>query len=167
MRPFGCASVALLLFMSTHPASAQPALGLSAPEWKAYSDRAGTTVDYPAGIFGIDAGAAPRGEGRELRSGDGRARFMVYVEANQQRYTPSRFIQTQLAAPKSPIEYRRVTDRFFVISGIVGEQIYYSRCNFPSGAGGPIHCIYVAYPQREKRGWDPIVTRMSRSLRPR
>ena len=165
---------ALTLPAGAQPAAVQPAppqpaartQGLDAPDWKVYADQAGTRVDYPAGIFIRDAGGVPRGEGRELRSADDRARLMVYVEPNRDGLTPSRFIRTQLSAQKSALEYRRITDRFFAISGVVGDQIYYSRCNFPAGARGPIHCIYIAYPRAEEPMWDAIVTRISRSLRP-
>jgi hypothetical protein len=44
--------------------------------------------------------------------------------------------------------------------------VYYSRCNFSSEMGGAVHCFDLVYPQREQRAWDPIVTRISRSLRP-
>jgi len=154
-----------IVLLSPLPASSETP-GLAAPDWKVYSDQAGTNVDYPAGIFTQDAGAVPRGEGRELRSADDRARLMIYIEPNRERRTPARFIKTEMAAPRSELEYRRIADRFFAISGVVGDQVYYSRCNFPSGAAGPIHCIYIAYPEKEKRMWDAIVTRISRSLRP-
>jgi hypothetical protein len=41
-------------------------------------------------------------------------------------------------------------------------KVYYSRCNFARR----MHCIYLAYPEREKRDWDTTVTRISLSLRP-
>jgi hypothetical protein len=44
-------------------------------------------------------------------------------------------------------------------------QIYYSRCNFPYGASGPIHCMELVYSKSEKRLWDPVVARVSLSLR--
>ena len=59
-----------------------------------------------------------------------------------------------------------MTNRFFAISGVNDGQVYYSRCNFPVGVRGPLHCIYLAYPKDEERWWDAIVTRISRSLRP-
>ncbi len=56
-----------------------------------------------------------------------------------------------------------MTEQFFVMSSIRDGRIFYSRCNFASG----IHCIYLEYPQAEKLAFDPIVTRVSTSLRPR
>jgi hypothetical protein len=31
---------------------------------------------------------------------------------------------------------------------------------------GMTHCFDLVYPQEEKREWDPVVTRISLSLRP-
>ncbi|MGZ8395211.1 MAG: hypothetical protein ACXW3X_00875 [Rhodoplanes sp.] len=140
--------------------------GLEVPQWSVLSDRFGTKVDYPENIFSIDAGAAPRGTGRTLRSPDDRAWLMVYVEGNDERHTPASFVRAFFTAPRESLDYNRVTDRFFAISGVKDEQIYYSRCNFPVGVKGPLHCIYLAYPKDEERQWDGIVTRISRSLRP-
>jgi hypothetical protein len=42
----------------------------------------------------------------------------------------------------------------------------HSRCNFSEFHGQNIHCFDLVYPQREKRAWDGIVTRISLSLRP-
>jgi len=159
----------VLATAGVHPASAQQAdrtAGLDAPLWRVFADEAGTRVDYPSGIFTSDAGAAPRGTGRELRSTDERARLLIYVESNTERYTPAGFLRAQMRASGAQLDYQRVTDRFFAVSGSNDDQIFYSRCNFRFGAGGPFHCIYVTYPRNEERLWDRIVTRMSLSLRP-
>ena len=42
-------------------------------------------------------------------------------------------------------------------------MIYYSRCNFSAPRGASIHCFDLVYPQREKRAWDAMVTRISLS----
>jgi hypothetical protein len=157
---------AIICAASVRTQAAASTPGLDAPRWTIFSDDAGTTVDYPAGIFSVDVGPARRGKGRELRSVNERARLMVYVEDNDEGYTPANFIRAQLKVPRSELDYNRVTNRFFAISGVNDDQIYYSRCNFPLGAAGRIHCVYVAYPEEEKGLWDPIVTRISLNLRP-
>lgn len=168
MRPFLFLSVVLAL-VGVRSATAQQAdrtAGLDAPLWRVFADEAGTRVDYPSGIFTTDVGAAPRGTGRELRSTDERARLLVYVESNTERYTPAGFLRNQMRASGARLDYQRVTDRFFAVSGTNADQTFYSRCNFPARAGGPFHCIYVTYPRSEERLWNGIVTRMSLSLRP-
>lgn len=166
-----CMAGLLAIFALTTPAAAQtqsatPTAGLDDPHWSVLFDSFGTTVDYPENIFSVDAGAPPRGTGRTLRSPDDRAWLMMYVEGNDERHTPASFVRAYFAGPRDSLDYNRVTDRFFAISGVNEEQIFYSRCNFPVGIRGPMHCIYLAYPKNEERRWDAIVTRISRSLRP-
>jgi hypothetical protein len=136
-------------------------------EWSVLTDAFGTRVDYPAGIFTTEQGSPPRGSGRVLESADGEARLMVYVEENEAHLTPASFVRTNLTTPASQIDYRRITDRFFAVSGENDGRIFYSRCNFPDGKNGPLHCIFLSYKSSEKEGWDDIVTRISLSLRPR
>jgi hypothetical protein len=59
------------------------------------TDAFGTEVDYPAGIFTMEAGSPPRGIGRVLQSSDGEARFMVYVEENEAHQSPAAFVRIQ------------------------------------------------------------------------
>jgi hypothetical protein len=160
---------ALLLVLTQHDAG----LAISAraervpPHWSVMTDAWGARVDYPAGIFTIDEGPPPRGMGRVLESADNDARLMVYVEGNEAHHSPASFVASNLTMPTSRIDYRRITDRFFAVSGENNGRIFYSRCNFPDGKNGPMHCIFLSYRSSEKEAWDGIVTRISLSLRPR
>jgi hypothetical protein len=102
-----------------------------------------------------------------LESADGEARLMVYVEENEGHLTPASFVRTNLTTPTSQIDYRRITDRLFAVSGVHEGRIFYSRCNFPDGRNGAIHCIFLSYKSSEKEAWDDIVTHISLSLRPK
>jgi hypothetical protein len=102
-----------------------------------------------------------------MESADGAARLMVYVEDNDAHQSPASFVHTNLATPISQIDYRRITDRFFAVSGENDGRIFYSRCNFPDARNGPFHCIFLSYKSSEKEAWDAIVTHISLSLRPR
>jgi hypothetical protein len=70
---------------------------------------------------------------------------------------------TFLAKKKPPqgIEYKRVTPRFFAVSSVRKDKIWYDRCNF---SGHYINCVLINYPAAEERQWDDIVTRISLSL---
>lgn len=132
------------------------------PGWRSYFDeRTGTRVDFPAALFSVDAGEPERGTGRVFESADGRAKFSAYALDNEQGDTPRSYLRKFLKVDPGTIDYRRVTDRFFAVSGVRGDEVYYSRCNFH----GRMHCIFVSYPERELRDWDGIVTRISLSLR--
>ena len=131
--------------------------------WKTFEGGSGLSVRYPAGIFRTDAGATEKGAGQKFKSEDARYEFAAYSIDNAGNDTPRSYLQKNLLVPQSGLIYRRTTKKFFVISSIRDERIFYSRCNF---AGG-IHCVYLEYPQRDKVAWDGIVSRVSYSLRPR
>ena len=125
----------------------------------------GLRVDFPSGIFTVDAGLSDKGPGRVYRSEDGSAGFMYWVEPNPGHETPRVFLRNRLKFGPEEIDYERVTSRFVVVSGVRHGSVYYSRCNFPSGPSGPLHCMYMVYDEHEKLLWDSIVTRVSLSLR--
>ncbi len=126
----------------------------------------GTAVDYPAGIFTAPHGKAEKGVGQRLNSADGRSVLTVYSRENEDGDTPASYLKRNLRVARSVLDYERVTRSFFAISSERQGLIFYSRCNFSSEAGGAIHCFDLVYPREERRGWDAIVTRISRSLCP-
>ncbi len=146
-------------------AAQAPAQSLAAPHW-AVASETGMAVDYPSNIFSVAAGPSSRGTGRRLQTDDGRAEFMLYVSPNEDHDSPRTYVRKYLAVPKAKLDYTRITDRFFVVSGIQEGRVFYSRCNYPRGVSGPMHCVYLLYPEAETHAWDAIVTRISRSLRP-
>jgi hypothetical protein len=149
------------------PATAQdrPAERADGIGWSRYVEPgSGTSVSYPAGIFSEEDGRPHEGEGRRFRTADNRAVLEVYGLRNTTRETPRSYLDRHLAVDKRILDYSRVTNRFFAISGINEGQVFYSRCNFARGQAPTIRCIYLYYPERETRSWDAIVTRISRSL---
>jgi hypothetical protein len=126
----------------------------------------GTRLDVPGAVFAMPDGPANRGMGRQFKRPDGRASLAVYSQRNDARDTPASYLRKNLQSPRASLDYERVTPEFFAISAIMGDSIYYSRCNFSHNAGRAIHCFDLKYPAQEKQSWDGIVTRMSRSLRP-
>jgi hypothetical protein len=123
----------------------------------------GTRLEYPASIFSA-VGRAETGVGQRFESDDGRAVLTIYTRENEDNDTPASYLKKNLR--KSGLDYERVTRSFFAISMEREGTIYYSRCNFSRSPRGAIHCFDLVYPQAEKRAWDPVVTRISLSLRP-
>jgi hypothetical protein len=167
----GACSLALLAIVLASPVGArlrsagEADLGASAG-WSRFDAPAlGMSVEYPADLFSVRDGAPEQGEGQLFRTADGRARLSVYVLANEDRATPATYLKEHLRIRPGALSYRRVSRRFFAISGVHDGRIYYSRCNFDRDQDARMHCIYIVYPQREARAWDYIVTRISRSLR--
>ncbi len=151
-------------------------LGLALPTWATARDSpypvgwdvieaAGLRVDYPRSIFSDDAGPAKKGLGRIFRTSDGRAGFTYYVADNREHLDPRSFIKAHVRSEGLRVDYLRRAKDFVVVSGVRQGKIYYSRCNFPRGPIGSLHCIELVYDQSEKTAWDAIVTRISLSLR--
>ena len=119
----------------------------------------GTSVDIPGSIFSEDAGPPPQGEGQRFRSADGRAELTIQAAQIGSNVDPAEFLARQ--HPPQHIQYKRITPRFFAVSGYKGDKVWYDRCNFSKSF---VHCVLINYPAREERAWDGIVTRISLSL---
>jgi hypothetical protein len=118
----------------------------------------GGSVDIPSSIFTEDAGKTDESSLR-FRSPDGRADLTLQSTPIEPGVSPAAFLASK--NPPAGIIYKRVTPRFFVVSSIKRDKIWYDRCNF---AGRYVHCVLINYPAAEKRNWDGIVTRISHSL---
>jgi hypothetical protein len=129
-------------------------------EWRRYvvaETRA--SVDIPTAVFSDDAGVPDSGPGRRFVTADGRANLTVQSVPNDTGDSPAVFLARK--NPPTGIVYRRVTPHFFVVSSVRGETIWYNRCN---RAGRYMNCVLINYPAAEKRQWDAVVTRISRTL---
>ena len=134
--------------------------------WNGFADeRYGTRVQYP-NRFSIREGRPVLGPGKRLVTPDRRAEIEIYSLPNGIHHTPQSYLAAKMSIDPKTLHYKRVTSRFFVLSAARRGKIYYTRCNFSRSSGGPVHCVYLGYPQSEKRAWDNIVTRVSLSLRP-
>jgi hypothetical protein len=156
--------VLLLIGSLAEPSSA---VAQPTPRWQTFEiPESGTRLDYPANIF-APSGPAKKGIGRTFDSADGRAVLSIYSSENRAGETPATYLRSNLRVGSSLLDYERVTASFFAVSMEHDGMIYYSRCNFSFAHGNNVHCFDLVYPQGEKRAWDPVVTRMSLSLRPR
>jgi len=153
-----CPALLLLFVISliAPPAAAQE-------NWRTFSvPEFGTRVEFPAGLFSESEGAPQRGSGQRFRTADGQAQLSIYA-LRREGLTPAGYLRANLQVPRQSLYYQRIAPNFFAISARHGDMIYYSRCNFGSEA---IHCVYVIYPGDQKRAFDSVVTRISRTLRP-
>ena len=126
----------------------------------------GTSVDLPTSIFSVPNGASYRGIGSQFKTKDGRSALAIYSQSNERDETPAVYLKKNFRMQRAALDYERITSSFFAISAVEKGLIFYSRCNFSHRNGGAIHCFDLKYPNSEKRAWDSIVTRISRSLRP-
>ena len=127
--------------------------------WHTYSiAETGTSVDIPTSIF-TDRTKVSNAYGERLKTDDGKAEMTIEAGPNSDNDTPASFLAKR--HPPAHMQYKRVTSRFFAVSGYKRDKVYYSRCNFLNGI---VHCITMYYPASEERDWDDIVTRISLSL---
>jgi hypothetical protein len=146
--------VAISLAISVGSASAQNGA------WQRYVvPVTGAGVDVPTAIFSEDAGAVETGYGQRFVTADGRANLTVQSVPNEAGASPAAFLAAK--NPPAGIVYKRVTPRFFVVSSFRDDKIWYNRCN---RAGRYMNCVLINYPAAEKRQWDAVVTRISRTL---
>jgi len=139
-----------------------PALAFAGDaEWRRYViPSTGTSVDMPVSIFSSDAGPPEGGTGRRFFTEDRRADLTVQSVANPGNESPATFLAKM--RPPAGIVYKRITPDFFVVSSIRKDRIWYNRCN---RGDGTMNCVLINYPAAEKRQWDEVVTRVSRTLR--
>ena len=136
-------------------------------EWTTFVEpQFGTRLALPGEVFSVHEGPAYKGVGEQYTTDDGRAALAVYSQANSRHETPRTYLKRNNRAPRGTVDYVRVTRSFFAISAVYEGVIYYSRCNFSRRSEDTIHCLDLKYPASEKRAWDAIVTRISRSLEP-
>jgi hypothetical protein len=144
-----------------NPASAQEWPEPAQQDWQRFVvPETMASVDIPTGLFSDDAGAvAGDSVGHRFVTSDGRANLTVQSVRNGSDDSPAAFLARM--KPPAGVIYRRITPRFFVVSSVRGGKIWYNRCN-----RGPqmMHCVLINYPAAEKRRWDSVVTRISRTL---
>jgi hypothetical protein len=146
-------SLGFLLAAWASIVSAQPV------RWTTYTiPETRTSVDFPSSIFSEEAGRTDR-YGERFKSSDGRATLSIQAARNISHDSPAAFLAKN--NPPADIQYKRVTPRFFAVSGYKDDKVWYDRCNF---SGGFVRCVVLNYPASEERAWDDIVTRISLSL---
>jgi hypothetical protein len=131
-------------------------------QWSTYSNpRYGTTIDYPIDLFSAPDPPSENGDGQIIHTADGRAELIIYGLNNMDGERPDVYISRHVNL--DDVAYKKIGSDFYVVSGTRGTIIFYERCNFPND--DVLNCFSVTYPAAEKAAWDPIVTRMSQSLR--
>ncbi|HVZ13580.1 MAG TPA: hypothetical protein VG894_03880 [Bauldia sp.] len=132
--------------------------------WTTYANaRFGTTADYPADLFTRRDPEPENGDGVRLHSADGRATLTIFGHYNSENDTPARYYES--IVDKTGVTYKTIAKTYYVASGQRGADIFYERCNFRPGDRATVDCFELTYPARDKKMWDAIVARISKSLR--
>ena len=135
-----------------------------ADDWLTYqNDRYGTTIDYPP-VFKMQR-PPDDDDGREFKSADG-AEFTVSASYGGIDFTLATYHDfiVQHLDPGSVVSYEARGKNWFVVSGTVGDKIFYEKHRLSHGAEMTEDFV-VSYPAAAKRTYDPIVARMAKSFR--
>jgi hypothetical protein len=133
--------------------------------WKTYrNDRFGTTIEYPSDKF-RSLRPPDNNDGLAFEAADG-GRFTVSAGRNINDDTLAQVEASYLTdrEPGEKITYRDRGPNWFVLSGTRGGTIFYER-HLLSHRNELLNNFDITYPARLKAAYDPIVARMSKSLR--
>jgi hypothetical protein len=138
-----------------------PSAGIAQPlSWQNYVvPETGAVAQIPTTIFSEDGGKPEIGYGKRFVTSDKRANLTVQSVSNDAGDSPAAFLAKK--NPPPDMEYRRVTSRFFAVSSVRDNKVWYNRCNF---VGRFVNCVLINYPAAEERRWDSVVTRISNTL---
>jgi hypothetical protein len=124
-------------------------------------ERFGTTALVPANWRRLPPDS--RWEGTRFLAPDGQGWVVIYgVPATG---GAGEHLRTMSVLPGERVTYRRLADRWFVVSGVKGDRIFYRR-GLRACRGKVWHHLAFEYPSEQKRAYDRIVTAVSRSLQP-
>jgi hypothetical protein len=149
----------LLVLMFTAPAIAG--------DWTSYTNaRFGETIDIPPG-FVNDVGEPENGDGLTFHSADGKAELLVWgnnlVDEDFKADGQSRV--SDETANGWDVSYQKdAGEQWSVYSGSKGERIMYARAIASCKGTQALH-FRIEYPGAQKKEYDAIVDRLSKSLK--
>ena len=133
--------------------------------WTSYHNtRFGTSIEYPARFR---PGRPPdNDDGLSFIAVDG-ATLSVWGSLNVEAHDVAGLEAFLRESPQAgeQITYRASGASWLVLSGTRGDRIFYQR-HLLSHRGEIINAFEISYPAALRTGYDPIVARLSRTLRP-
>ncbi len=166
-----CVTAKISLFAAVAVAAAFSAGGASAADWRRdwatlHNDRHGFLIAYPIEVFQQRADPVTD-EGRVLYSRDGKAQLLVGAFENEEQTTLADYREYLLKEnyPGANIDYSPIHDRWFVLSGTIGDKEFYERVSFTCG-GRLINSWAMIYPKSENGFYDRIVEAVARTYTP-
>ena len=140
-----------------------PAPGHAAP-WEVYQDDTEKCrLDYASSVF--VRGKKDEEDFQRFSGPNKDIYFRVAGLPNDEGLSPKEIRAEYVKnRGKSEIVYERTKRDFLVLSGIRDQKIFYSKIAVSPNTKN-ICVLHIVYPQKAKRAFDPIVTRMSRSFK--
>jgi hypothetical protein len=134
-------------------------------EWATITNkRFGFQIAYPSKIlFPVETPSGTQ-DGRVLQSEDGKAKLLIATFENGEGLTLDAYRDFLLSGnyANTDIDYAPQKARWFVLSGVKGDQTFYERVTFSCG-GRLINSWAMLYPTAQKKLYDPILEAVSRT----
>ena len=134
--------------------------------WVIYHNaQLGFALQYPADVFPL-GGKQTDNSDRLLRSKDGRALLRIFGIPNITATTLTQYRRSLVAEryPDATFDYTSQQQNWFVLSGRVGEEMFYERVTL-SCDGRSIHGWLLVYPMTERSLFDAIGEEIHRTYR--
>ena len=134
--------------------------------WTLYRDVAsGFSLQYPASVFPT-LKDVNEGGNRLLVSEDGRAVLRIFALPNKPVQTVAEYRRSVMAERYggASFDYTPQRNGWFVLSGTIGEEMFYERTSFSCDQRS-IHGWLLVYPVLERQYYDAIVEEMHRRYR--
>ena len=134
--------------------------------WAVYRNAyLGFALKYPADVFTLGRNQTDNSD-RLLASKDGRALLRIYGVPNRMATTLTQYRRALIARryPDATFDFTSQRHNWFVLSGRVGEEMFYERVTF-SCDGRSIHGWLLVYPISERSLFDAIGEEIHRTYR--
>jgi hypothetical protein len=142
-----------------------------ARSWVSYRNAAfGFALQYPRDVFVADPAPADPGSGTDqggsFLSRDGRARLIISAAVNTAGITLATHRRSLVEGPYigAKFDYAPQRSTWYVLSGTVGEDMFYQRVTFACD-GRAFHGWKLVYPVAERTFYDGIVEAVHRRYR--
>ncbi len=125
------------------------------------NSRFGTSVTFPAEVFGERMDPPQNGDGMTWTAPDGGS-LAVFAFNNALAVTPETLADENEGRDDVDVTYRRVGKDWVVLSGYEKGMIFYQRFEF--GADDVIHSVLLKYPQSARETYDDLAGPIAGSL---
>lgn len=160
--------VAAATMIVSAAAAALPAIAANRfSEWTAiHHPRRGFMIAYPSSVFSPTSGAANE-DGQVLVSPDGNAKLLVGAFDNSADFSLQSYRDYLLRESYSgaKLDYERMKNRWFVISGTRDGTMFYERVSFTCG-GKLVNSWAMLYPVAERHFYDRVVEAIAPTYSP-
>lgn len=131
-------------------------------EYDVYNNsRYGYSVSYP--ISFIPGETPDNNDGLKFTSKDGTAELVAYGSNNVFGDTLETLYRNELNSVPGDIAYQKIEDKWYVVSWVDGDRIYYTK---KFAGPGSENTLIISYPQSQKNAYDEMVTYVSQTFYP-